>query len=81
VYTLASDMFPRSTVASISGIGGFAGAMGGVLFQRLTGRILDATGNDYGIIFAVCGFAYVTAWVLIHMLAPRLEPARFKESP
>src|SRR5882672_2012130 len=81
VYTLASDMFPRSTVASISGIGGFAGAMGGVLFQRLTGRILDATGNDYGIIFAVCGFAYVTAWILIHILAPRLEPARLKESP
>ena len=80
VYTLASDMFPRSTVASISGIGGFAGAMGGVLFQRLTGRILDATGNDYGIIFAVCGFAYVTAWVLIHMLAPRLEPARLGNS-
>src|SRR5207249_10643543 len=36
VYTLASDMFPRSAVASISGIGGFAGAMGGVLFQRAT---------------------------------------------
>ena len=78
VYTLASDMFPRSTVASISGIGGFAGAMGGVLFQRLTGRILDATGNDYGIIFAVCGFAYVTAWLLIHLLAPTLEPARLE---
>jgi MFS transporter, ACS family, aldohexuronate transporter len=81
VYTLASDMFPRSTVGSISGIGGFAGAMGGVLFQRLTGRILDATGNDYSIIFSVCGFAYVTAWILIHILAPRLEPARLKESP
>ncbi len=77
VYTLASDMFPRSAVASISGIGGFAGAMGGVLFQRATGRILDATGNDYTVIFAICGFAYVTAWTLIHILAPRLEPARF----
>jgi len=62
VYTLASDMFPRSTVASISGIGGFAGAMGGVLFQRVTGRILDAT-----------------AWTIIHILAPSLEPARLKE--
>ena len=76
VYTLASDMFPRSAVASISGIGGFAGAMGGVLFQRITGRILDATGNDYTIIFGVCGFAYVTAWTIIHLLAPRLEPVR-----
>jgi MFS transporter, ACS family, aldohexuronate transporter len=79
VYTLASDMFPRSVVASISGIGGFAGAMGGVLFQRLTGRILDANGNDYTPIFVVCGLAYVTAWTIIQVLSPKLEPARLKE--
>jgi MFS transporter, ACS family, aldohexuronate transporter len=79
VYTLASDMFPRSVVASISGIGGFAGAIGGVLFQRLTGRILDANGNDYTPIFVVCGLAYVTAWTIIQVLAPKLEPARLKE--
>ena len=76
VYTLASDMFPPSAVASVSGIGGFAGAMGGVLFQLLTGRILDATGGNYASIFAVCGFAYVTAWTIIHFLAPRMEPVR-----
>jgi len=81
VYTLASDMFPRSAVASISGIGGFAGAMGGVLFQRVTGRILDATGNDYTPIFFVCGLAYVTAWTIIQILAPKLEPARLRELP
>src|SRR5947208_9462943 len=79
VYTLASDMFPRSAVASISGIGGFAGAMGGVLFQRVTGRVLDANGNDYTPIFLVCGLAYVTAWTVIHLLAPRLEPAAVEE--
>jgi ACS family hexuronate transporter-like MFS transporter len=79
VYTLASDMFPPSAVASISGIGGFAGAMGGVLFQWLTGRILDATGGNYASIFAVCGFAYVTAWVIIHLLAPRLESLHSEE--
>ncbi|HEY7194078.1 MAG TPA: MFS transporter [Gemmatimonadales bacterium] len=79
VYTLASDMFPRSAVASISGIGGFAGAMGGVLFQRITGRVLDANGNDYTPIFLVCGLAYVTAWGIIQLLAPKLEPVRVKE--
>jgi ACS family hexuronate transporter-like MFS transporter len=79
VYTLASDMFPASAVASISGIGGFAGAMGGVVFQRVTGRILDANGNDYSPIFIVCGLAYVTAWTIIHILAPRLEPAQLEE--
>jgi ACS family hexuronate transporter-like MFS transporter len=74
IYTLASDMFPKHAVASVAGIGGFAGAMGGVLFQWLTGRILDATGGNYASIFAVCGFAYITAWMIIHVLAPRLEP-------
>jgi MFS transporter, ACS family, hexuronate transporter len=77
VYTLTSDMFPKSAVGSVVGIGAFAGAMGGVLFQRITGRVLEATGSDYAPIFVVCGLAYVTAWVLIHLLAPRLQPVRF----
>lgn len=74
-YTLASDMFPRQAVASVIGIGGAAGALGGFLFQRATGRILQETG-DYTSIFVVCGLAYVLAWVVIHLLAPRLEPVR-----
>ncbi|HEV8398259.1 MAG TPA: MFS transporter [Gemmatimonadales bacterium] len=76
VYTLASDMFPPSAVASVSGIGGFAGAIGGVLFQLFTGWILDVTGSNYAPIFAICAFAYITAWTIIHVLAPRLEPVR-----
>jgi ACS family hexuronate transporter-like MFS transporter len=76
VYTLASDMFPTSAVGSVVGIGAFAGAMGGVVFQRVTGRILQGNGSNYAPIFVVCGLAYVTAWAIIHLLAPRLEPAR-----
>ena len=76
VYTLASDMFPTYAVGSVVGIGAFAGAMGGVVFQRVTGRVLQANGSDYAPIFVVCGLAYVTAWAIIHVLAPRLEPAR-----
>jgi ACS family hexuronate transporter-like MFS transporter len=76
VYTLASDMFPTSAVGSVVGIGAFAGAMAGVVFQRVTGRVLQANGSDYAPIFVVCGLAYVTAWAIIHVLAPRLEPAR-----
>jgi ACS family hexuronate transporter-like MFS transporter len=75
IFTTASDMFPRRAVASIVGIGGFAGAMGGLAFQRATGRILDANGNDYGVVFAICGLAYVTALLILHLLAPRLKPA------
>jgi ACS family hexuronate transporter-like MFS transporter len=75
VYTLASDMFPRSAVGSVVGIGAFTGAMGGVLFQRLVGRLLDANGGNYTPIFVYCGTAYLVAWAIIHGLAPRLEPA------
>jgi len=79
VYTLASDMFPRAAVGSVVGIGAFAGAMGGVLFQRVTGRVLETTGS-YVPIFVVCGLAYITAWCLIHLLAPRLQPAAVPEA-
>ncbi|HEX2205082.1 MAG TPA: MFS transporter [Longimicrobium sp.] len=78
LFTTASDMFPRRAVASVVGIGGFAGAMGGVLFQRATGRILEATGNNYSLIFMVCGLAYVTALAIMHLMVPRLEPARLE---
>jgi MFS transporter, ACS family, hexuronate transporter len=81
VYTLASDMFPKSAVGSVVGIGAFAGAMSGVLFQRVTGRVLQANGSDYTPIFIVCGLAYVAAWTIIHLLAPRLEPARLATQP
>ena len=60
------------------GIGAFGGAMGGVLFQRITGRVLQANGSDYTPIFVVCGLAYVAAWLIIHLLAPRLEPVRLE---
>ena len=75
IFTLSSDMFPRQAVGTVVGIGGFAGAIGGVLFQRLTGAMLQANGNDYTPVFMICGLAYVTALLVIHVLAPRLEPA------
>ena len=74
LFTLTSDMFPRRDVGTLVGLGGAAGALGGWLFQRATGRILEATGSNYAIIFAICGLAYVTAWGMIHLLAPRLAP-------
>jgi len=79
VYTLASDMFPRAAVGSVVGIGAFAGGIGGWAFQRVTGRILEANGNNYTPIFIICGLAYVSGWTLIHVLAPRLEPATLEE--
>jgi ACS family hexuronate transporter-like MFS transporter len=74
LFTTVSDMFPRAAVGSVVGIGGFGGAMAGFLFQRSTGKILEATGGKYGIVFLICGIAYVGAWVIIQILVPRLEP-------
>jgi ACS family hexuronate transporter-like MFS transporter len=78
LFTMASDMFPRRAVASVVGVGGFAGAMGGFAFQRATGYVLEATGSNYSIIFIVCGLAYVAALGVIHLLVPKLEPARLE---
>lgn len=74
VYTLGSDMFPRRAVGSVIGIGGFAGASTGFFFQRYTGWILQRNHNDYRPVFIICGSAYVVAFLLIHLLVPRLEP-------
>jgi ACS family hexuronate transporter-like MFS transporter len=73
--TTASDMFPRQAVASVTSIGWCAGMTSAILFQRLTGALLQATGGDYAPIFAVLGFAYLAALALFHLLAPRMEPA------
>jgi ACS family hexuronate transporter-like MFS transporter len=72
IFTLSSDMFPKYALGSVVGIGGFFGAAGGVLFQRATGWLLQHNGSNYTPVFLVCGFAYVSALLVIHLLAPRL---------
>lgn len=79
LFTLTSDMFPQHAVGSVVGLGGFAGAAGGVLFQRLTGMILEANGGDYGVVFMICGSAYVTALLLMHLLSPTITQAEFRQ--
>jgi ACS family hexuronate transporter-like MFS transporter len=77
LFTLTSDMFPRHAIGSVVGLGGFAGAAGGVLFQRMTGRILEANGgSNYLPVFLICGSAYVSALLIMHLLAPKLEPVK-----
>ena len=74
LFTSVSDMFPRHAVASVVGLGGFAGMASAFAFQRFTGALLEATGGSYSAVFAVLGLAYVGALALLHLLAPRLEP-------
>ncbi|MBI3852871.1 MAG: MFS transporter [Verrucomicrobia bacterium] len=76
LFTLASDMFPRRAVGSVVGIGGMAGAVGGILFSSATGHILQWTDGNYLPVFAACSVAYLVGLLIIHGLVPRLEPAK-----
>jgi ACS family hexuronate transporter-like MFS transporter len=85
VFTLPSDMFPKQAVSSIVGIGGMAGAIGGILFPMLIGWLLDkykAEGNiedGYNILFTICGFTYLIAWTIIHFLTKRTKKLSLEE--
>ena len=74
IFTMASDLFPKEAVSSVVGIGGMAGAIGGILFPMLVGYLLDSykqSGNivaGYNLLFTFCGFTYVLTWVIIHLL-------------
>ena len=87
IYATTSDMFPKRTIAAISGIAGMAGAVGGILFPPFAGKLLDyykltAGGESagYAILFTMCGSAYVAAWLLNHLFAPRFDPIRLPQA-
>lgn len=75
LFTLASDLFPEQAVASVVGVGGFGGAVGGMLIATGTGLVLQLT-HSYTPVFLLSGSAYLLALLLIHLLTPRLAPAR-----
>jgi ACS family hexuronate transporter-like MFS transporter len=74
LFTLVSDLFPRRAVASVVGVGAMFGSVMAILFAESTGRILEATGN-YGSLFLMCGFAYLVALTIIHLLVPDWQAA------
>lgn len=77
LYTTTSDMFPRSAVASVVGIGAATGAVGGVLVQIAAGYIVTWT-NSYFAMFVFCGSAYLVALAIMQLLSPRLAPAELE---
>ena len=72
LFTLPSDTFPKQAVASVVGIGGFGGAVGGMLIATLTGRVLEYT-HSYLPMFGMASLAYLVALAIIHLLVPTLE--------
>jgi ACS family hexuronate transporter-like MFS transporter len=75
IFTTASDMFSKRAVGSIVGLGGMAGAAGGLLFSPFIGFVLERTHNNYLVPFLISGSVYLVAFAIIQALAPRLEPA------
>jgi ACS family hexuronate transporter-like MFS transporter len=80
LYTTVSDMFQKKDVATIVGLGGMTGSLGGMMFPWLTGKLLDsytASGDvtaGYAVLFTICAFAYLVAFAIHHALAPKFEP-------
>jgi ACS family hexuronate transporter-like MFS transporter len=82
VFTLAGDMFPRRVVGSVTGLAGFAGSIGGLGLFLLIAHIRHAAEvnhdlGNYRLIFLGASLSYATAAVLVHLLAPKLEPVNF----
>ena len=81
LYTTVSDMFAKKDVATIVGLGGMAGSIGGILFPWFCGRVLDRYHKlgdvtaGYAILFGICAFAYLVAFAIHHALAPKFEPS------
>jgi MFS transporter, ACS family, hexuronate transporter len=75
LFTLTSDLFPAQAVGSVVGIGGMAGAVGGMLMAKIVGYVLQWTGS-YRIPFLIAASAYLIALAIIQILSPRLDPAK-----
>ncbi len=80
IFTTVSDMFPKKAIGSVIGIGGMAGGIGGVLTTKLGGALFDHykalghIGTGYTIMFAICGIAYLVAWMIMKSLVPKYKP-------
>jgi MFS transporter, ACS family, hexuronate transporter len=88
IYTTVSDMFPKRAVASVIGIGGMAGSIGGMLFPWFAGRVLDSfqgtaggAAAGYNILFGICGSAYLIAFAIHHLLAPSFVEVHLRDNP
>jgi MFS transporter, ACS family, hexuronate transporter len=83
IFTTVSDMFPKSATASVTGIGGMFGAIGGILIAKSAGKLFDyykAGGHvetGYLIMFLICSVAYILAWLIMHVLVPKMKKIEF----
>jgi MFS transporter, ACS family, hexuronate transporter len=77
LFTLTSDLFPAQAVGSVVGIGGMAGAIGGMFMAKIVGHVLQWTGS-YKIPFLIAGSAYLLALAVVQVFTPRMDPANIQ---
>jgi ACS family hexuronate transporter-like MFS transporter len=80
IFTTVSDMFPKNSTASVTGIGGMFGALGGIVLTALVQkrmfvhyRAIHQIETAYYIMFAICASAYLIAWLIMHFLVPKMK--------
>jgi MFS transporter, ACS family, hexuronate transporter len=76
IFTLSSDMFPKRAVASVVGIGGALGGVGGFFIANIVGFILNKNSGNYLPIFLIAASMYLTALLVLQIMVPKLEPAK-----
>jgi ACS family hexuronate transporter-like MFS transporter len=81
IFTTVSDMFPKRATASVTGIGGMFGGLGGIILSLLVQKKMfvyfESIGKievGYYIMFFICGAAYLLAWLIMHTLVPKMKP-------
>lgn len=86
IFTTVSDMFPKAATASVTGIGGMFGGLGGILLSLLVQKRMfvyyESIGKieiGYFIMFLICGGAYLLAWLIMHLMVPKMRPVRLPE--
>jgi len=77
IFTVVSDIFPKKAVGTVTGLSGFAGAVGGALAASLVGLVLEVT-NSYLLILSIAGFSYLIAWMILKIMIPKIEPIKFQ---
>jgi MFS transporter, ACS family, hexuronate transporter len=80
IFTTVSDMFPKKATASVVGIGGMAGGLGGIFLSWAVQknlfvyyRSINQIETAYMIMFCICGGAYILAWLIMHLLVPKMD--------
>ena len=89
IFSTVGDMFPKSTIATITGIGAMAGGIGSMIIQKAAGHLFTYAGNQgaafhfmgfegkpagYFIMFCFCGLAYLLGWIIMKTLVPKYKP-------